>query len=403
MQSANKNTGVTLCGPLAYNAFIPNPEKRALAKANSKLRVLLLTHPDLIPPAGVGAGESRHAPWNAEFDVLKALKTLGHEARVIGLYDSIKELRETIESWKPHIAFNLMEEFDGFSSFDQNVVAFLELAQVPYTGCNPRGLMMARQKALAKLVLAHHGVRTPEFEVFPKGSPVKPPADFSRPWFVKSLTEEASLGISQHSIVRTPKAFKERVKFIHEKVESGALAERYLPGREFYVAVVGNQRPEAFPVWELKFRKAPRDLPRIATRRVKFNLAYQKKYGITSGPAVGLKAETKKRLQALAKQVYLALGLNGYARLDFRLDEKGEIHFLEANPNPHIGREEDFAQSALKEGLTYPALMDRLLRHGLAWQTRRLAALGSKSIPPNLHANPSSRARPGEYAAASKN
>jgi D-alanine-D-alanine ligase len=335
---------------------------------------LVLSHPDLVPPLEANAATSRHASWSAEYDVLKALGTLGHEARILGVYDSVDELRRSQEEWRPHIVFNLLEEFDGVSTFDQNIVSFLELARTPYTGCNPRGLMLARQKALAKMVLAHQGIKTPEFEVYPRGQYVRAPADFRHPWFVKSLTEEGSLGISQDSIVRTPKAFVERVRFIQEKIGSDALAERYIHGRELYVGLVGNQRLEAFPIWELKFRKAPKALPRIATRRVKFDFAYQKKYGITSGPAMGLDDISVRRIQLLSKRIYGALGMNGYGRMDLRLTEEGELYFLEANPNPHIGREEDFAQSALKAGLSYPSLLDRILRLGLRWLPRRLAA-----------------------------
>ncbi len=305
---------------------------------------------------------------------MKALSTLGHETRILGVYDTVDELRRCLEEWRPQIVFNLLEEFDGIATFDQNIVSFLELARVPYTGCNPRGLMLARQKGLAKMVLAHQGIKTPEFEVYPKGQYVRAPDDFRHPWFVKSLTEEASLGISQDSIVRTPKAFVERIRFIHTKVGTDALAERYIHGRELYVGLVGNQRPEAFPIWELKFRKMPKDLPRIATRRVKFDLEYQKKYGITSGPAMGLDDISVRRIHLLSKRIFSALGLNGYGRMDLRLTEEGELYFLEANPNPHIGREEDFAQSALKAAISYPALVDRILRLGLRWQPRRLAA-----------------------------
>jgi D-alanine-D-alanine ligase len=346
-----------------------------VAVSNSNpLRVLLLSHPDLVPPPEARSADSRRAPWKAEFDVLQALASLGHETKILGVYDSVDELRRHLDEWRPHIVFNLLEEFDGVATFDQNIVSYLELARVPYTGCNPRGLMLARQKALAKMVLAHQGVRTPEFEVFPRGQYVKAPEDFRSPWFVKSLTEEASLGISQDSIVRTPKSFVERIRFIQEKIGSDALAERYIPGRELYVGVTGNQRLEAFPIWELKFRKAPKELPRIATRRVKFDLSYQKKYGITSGPAVGLDEISTRRIHLLSKRIYSALGLNGYGRLDLRLTDEGELYFLEANPNPHIGREEDFAQSALKAGLSYRDLVERILRLGLRWQPRRLAA-----------------------------
>lgn len=333
----------------------------------SKKRVLVLTHKDLVPPDRAPAASLESAPWKAEYDVVKTLRDCGHEANACGILDDLLVVREAIAESSPHIVFNMMEEFDGVAQFDQNVVSFLELLRARYTGCNPRGLMVARDKALAKKVLAFDGIRTPAFAVFARGQAVRRPKELTFPLIVKSLTEEASLGISQSSIVYDDASLAERVQFLHEHVRTSAIVEQYIDGRELYVGVLGNRRVDVFPVWELRFPKGPSG-PRIATRRVKWNAAYRKRHGITSGHAKDLPPATEEEARRVAREAYRMLGLNGYARMDLRLSEKGEVYFIEANPNPHIGDGEDFAASAAEAGLGYDELLERILSLGLRWQ-----------------------------------
>src|SRR6058998_829578 len=184
----------------------------------------------------------------------------------------------------------LLEAFDDVTIFDQNVVSHLELLKLSYTGCNPRGLLIARDKSLSKKLLAYHRIRVPEFEVFRIGRPIRRPKRLEFPLIVKSLTQEASIGISQASVVDSDEKLKERVTFIHESIRTAALAERYIDGRELYVGIVGNQSLQALPVWELFFTNMPEGARRIATDRVKWSVKYQKKYGIDSGPASDLAA-----------------------------------------------------------------------------------------------------------------
>ncbi len=328
-----------------------------------RLRVLLLTHPTLIPPDQPAPSEIKSAPWRAEWDVAQALRQLGHEVQFAGIGSEVGTIRRCVFEFKPHIAFNLTEEFDGVGHYDQNIVSYLELLKVPYTGCNPRGLMLARDKSLAKKILTFHGVPTPAFEVFAQGAPVRRPAHLKFPLIVKSINEEASLGISQASIVNDDEKLEERVAFMHEHVGTAAIAESYIEGRELYVGVLGNVRPETFPIWELVFPSS-QAWP-IATRRVKWNNAYREKHGIYSGEAKGLSPEVASKVKDISRRVYRLLGLNGYARMDLRLSPDGNVHVIEANPNPHIGAEEDFAQSAQKAGLSYAELLWRIVNLGL--------------------------------------
>lgn len=340
----------------------------------SKLRVLALVHHHLVPPETVAEGiDTTSAPWRTEFDVVSTLRGLGHEVRTLGVHDDLGDIRRMADEWKPHIAFNLLEGFDDVTIFDQNVVSHLELLKLAYTGCNPRGLLLARDKSLAKKLLSYHRIPVPEFEVFRIGRPIRRPKRLTFPLIVKSLTQEASIGISQASVVETDEKLRERIGFIHESIGTAAIAEQYIEGREIYVGVMGNQALHALPVWELFFTNMPAESRRIATDRVKWSVKYQRKYGIESGPARELNDAQVAGLQHLCKRTFRALELSGYARIDLRLDANGAAWVIEANPNPQVARGEDFAASAERAGLAYDVLLQRILNLGLRWQPESFA------------------------------
>jgi D-alanine-D-alanine ligase len=338
-----------------------------------RLRVLILMHEDLVPPDQVNGYDLKTVEWRTEYDVIATLKKLGHEVYPLGVKSDLGVIHSAIETWKPDIAFNLLEEFDGVAVYDQHVVSYLELLHLPYTGCNPRGLMLARDKALTKKVLSFHRIPYPEFIEVPQGRTVRRPKWLSFPLIVKSVCEEASLGISQASIVEDDDKLSERVAFVHNSVGSGALIERYIEGREFYVGVIGKGQLQVLPVWELIMDKLPDDAKRIATERVKWSRKYQQKYGITSREADNLPEGKAEEIQDLAKRVYRALGLSGYARIDMRMSGDGQLYVLEANPNPQIAEDEDFADSAKKVDYRYKELLQEILNVGLRWRPAKAA------------------------------
>ena len=340
----------------------------------NKLRVLALMHRHLIPPDSIEAGtDITSAPWRTEYDVVSTLTAMGHEVRNLAVHDDLGDIRRASEEWKPHIAFNLLEGFDDISIFDQNVVSHLELLKLSYTGCNPRGLLLARDKSLSKKLLAYHRIPVPEFDVVRIGRPIRRSKRLTFPLMVKSLTQEASIGISQASVVDSDEKLKERVAFIHESIGTAAIVEQYIEGRELYVGILGNQALQAMPVWELFFKNMPEGAKRIATDRVKWSVKYQKKYGIDSGPAVDLPESKNDEIQHVCKRAYRALELSGYARIDLRMDGEGKVWVLEANPNPQIARGEDFAASAQKLGMTYEAVLQRIINLGVRWQPESVA------------------------------
>jgi D-alanine-D-alanine ligase len=331
-----------------------------------KLRVLALMHPDLVPPpdAASMSAEDRF-PFKTEYDVTSTLQQLGHEVRALGVQDELHPIRDAVEEFKPDIAFNLLEEFQGSVLFDQNVVSLLELLRVPYTGCNPRGLIISREKALSKKLLVYHRIRVPAFHAFAMGLKVKRPRQLGFPLIVKSLTEHSSLGISKASVVHDDAELVERVKFIHRRVKTDAIAEQFIEGREVYVGVLGNDRLTALPTRELVIESEHSDAPVIATEKVKHDLEYQERHRIEQKPAVDLPPAVESALPHLSKRIYRILGLTGYARIDYRVGAEGLIWCLEANPNPEISMGEEFASAALHAGISYPELLQRLLNLGL--------------------------------------
>jgi D-alanine-D-alanine ligase len=335
-----------------------------------KRRVLALVHAHLVPPDDATGIDVLEAEWKMEYDVIETLREIGHEVRVLGTHDNLSAIRTTVEEFKPQIVFNLMEAFADVTTFDQNVVSYLELLRLPYTGCNPRGLILARDKALSKKLLAYHRIPVPDFTVVRPGRKPQLSKKLQFPLIVKSLFFEASAGISQASVVENAEQLAKRVHFIHENLGTAAIVERFIDGRELYVGVIGNQRLEALPVWEMSFDKMPDNRWRIATERVKWSTQYQKRHGIMTDKAE-LEAGLAERIQRIARRAYQALDLNGYARIDFRLDEEGRPQVLEANPNPNLAYGEDFAESAEVYGLTYERLLDRILTLGLRWEPER--------------------------------
>jgi D-alanine-D-alanine ligase len=335
-----------------------------------KRRILALVHEHLVPPEDTTGIDVLEAEWKMEYDVIETLREMGHEVRVLGVHDDLAGIRPAAGFFEPHIVFNLMEAFAGVTTFDQNVVSYLELLRLRYTGCNPRGLIFARDKALSKKLLAYHRIPVPDFSVVRYGRKPALPKKMHFPLIVKSLFFEASAGISQASVVEDEEQLARRVQFIHESLGTGAIVEQFVDGRELYVGMLGNERLDVLPVWEMSFAQMPENRWRIATERVKWNTQYQKKNGIMTN-AAKLDAAAVDHIQRIAKRAYRALDLNGYARIDLRMDEEGRAYVLEANPNPNLAYGEDFAESAETNGISYERLLERIITLGMRWEPAR--------------------------------
>lgn len=334
----------------------------------SRLRVVVLCHEDLVPPDSVaGRSESEIDAFRTEYDVVRALRELGHEIQVVGVSDDLAPIRSVALGFDPHVVFNLLMEFRDVGNYQAHVTSYLELLGVRFTGCHARGILLTRDKALCKKILRYHRVPTPRFAVFARGAPVRVGRrELGYPLIVKSVDEEASLGIAQASVVSDLEHLRERVEFVHRSIGTDAIAEEYVEGRELTQSILGNQRLQAFPPWELYFDNLPEGSLPIATARAKFDRNYQARVGIDSGPARALPAAIAARIARLCKRVYRVLGLAGYARLDLRLAPDGQVYVIEVNSTPDVAAGEDFADSAKACGIEYAQLIQRIVSLGIS-------------------------------------
>ena len=331
-----------------------------------KLKILALF--DAIAPTTIDQDlsvELKTDDWKTEANVLAALGELGHTVEHLAIFDNLDLLQQKLQSFQPDVLFNLADQFKNNRAFDQNIVSFLEMHGVTFTGCGSTGLTLCKHKAISKKILGYHRIRVPEFTVIARGKRCARPARLKFPILVKPLKEEASYGISQASFIENDEQFKERVQFIHTSHDCDVIAEEYIAGRELYVSVLGNHRLDVFPIRELVFKEVPPDEPKIATYRAKWDEEYRKKWGLQNQFAGALDPALAKDIVQTCKRIYRLLTIDGYARVDLRVTPANEIYFIEANPNPILAADEDFAQSALKAGLAYPQLIERIIRTGL--------------------------------------
>ncbi len=331
-----------------------------------KLKVLALS--DASTPVALDqdlSEEMKTEDWRTEANLMAALDALGHTAEHLVLCDDLDLLRQKSESFAPDVIFNLADEFKKNRAFDQNIVALLEMHGVPFTGCGSVGLTLCKHKGISKKILSYHHIHVPKFVVIPRGQRIGRPRQLKFPILVKPLKDEASYGISRASFVETDEQFRERVAFIHEKHAGDVIAEEYVEGRELYVSLIGNTRLTVFPIRELVFRDVPPNEPRIATYKTKWDDEYRKRWGLEYQFAEGLEPALVAHIEETCKRIYRLLAIDGYARIDLRLTAANELYFIEANPNPHLADDEDFAQSAAKAGLSYAQLIERIIGCGL--------------------------------------
>src|SRR5216117_943853 len=331
-----------------------------------KLKVLVLF--DGTSPTKIDqdfSDELKTKEWKTEANVMNALGTLGHTPEHLAIYDDVDLLRQKLDTFAPDVLFNLVEQFRNKSEFDQNIVSFFEMQGRPFTGCGSTGLKLCKHKGISKKILHYHGIHVPHFVVVPRGQRIGRPKQLKFPILIKPVKEEASYGISQASFVETDDDFRERVAFIHEKYNSDAIAEEYIDGRELYVSIMGNVRLMVFPVRELVFREVPPNEPKIATYNAKWDDEYRKRWGLENQFADGLDPALVAKITETCKDIYRLLTIDGYARIDLRLTPENKLYFIEANPNPILADDEDFALAAGKAGLSYPQLIDRIARQGM--------------------------------------
>jgi D-alanine-D-alanine ligase len=294
-----------------------------------------------------------------EDEVAEALVKLGHEAIKHELDGTPKSLL-ALARLECDLVFNLTESFADDDTADFKIAGFLELIGKRYTGSGTHGLMLAQDKAIAKKIFAFHGIHTPVFAKSFRGR-----LDFSHdlqfPVIVKPAREDGSIGIEFSAVVSSIRELMERMDWLHANFDSPVLIEEYIEGREMYVGVIGNDKPEALPVVELDLSKLPDGTPRIAAAEVKWGKGTKAYRDTKSAVATDLSEETTKALQQTAVAAYQALELRDYGRVDMRLQSDGRVHVIEVNPNPWLSSKAEFAMAARRAGRTYSQLVDEIV------------------------------------------
>ncbi len=327
-----------------------------------KLNVLLAFDSPFEAPADYDfAEELRTEDWKTERDVYAALCDNGFEVRLLGIHNTFFPLLEELHSRPPDVVFNLTEVFRNKARLDKNIVWIIESAGTAYTGASPAALMTCNNKALSKKIMTYHKIRVPNFYTFFRGKKVWLPRRLRPPLIVKPLSDEASRGIARASVVDTEEALVQRVRFIHEQMRSDAIVEEFIEGRELYIGLMGARKVRTLPPIEMKFGKLPEEEPRVATYKAKWDRRYRKRWGIKNTFAANLPENLPKEISDVCKRAYKALDIHSYARFDVRVTSGGEVYILEANANPCLAEDEDFAQAALKAGISYEELIRQIV------------------------------------------
>ena len=302
-----------------------------------------------------------------------ALRAGGHEPRRVMVDSEVEPLVRALTNEHPDLVINLAESFAGKSALESNIAALLNLLDLRYTGSSPAGLLVAGDKTLSKKVLRFHGIKTPEFATVYRGM-VDWAGDVQFPLIVKPPQEDASLGITQRSIVRDVRELLEKIAEIQGEYQSPALAEQFIEGREYYVGVLGNQNARALPVIELDFSKYPADRPRIASWEAKWGDEGDAKgaefEGTESIFPEDLPDELRDRMQKVAVDAFHALRLRDYARIDMRVTDAGDIYIIEVNPNCYLEAKSEFARAAERDGVAYDALIGQIVELAAARYAR---------------------------------
>jgi D-alanine-D-alanine ligase len=324
-----------------------------------KSKIVVLFDTDGDPPANQDYSKQLQTSDEAEFDIARALLERGHVVNLVGVRDKLDPMLDALRTGSGDIVFNATESFGGRASLDYAIAGILEMFRAAYTGTAPEGLIITRDKALTKKILNYHGLRTPNFHVYRRGTLEQRPSDLRFPLIVKPLSEDASIGIAQASVVKDDENLRERVEFLHSRLGCDVIVEELIVGREIYLGVVGNDPPKPLPPVEMIFENLPEE-SRIATFKAKWSAKYRKTKGIKNVMAKDLPKDVLARLQDVAVRAHKALRLRDYARVDVRLASDNEVYVLEANPNPFIARDEDLPNAAQEAGMSYAEFIETI-------------------------------------------
>lgn len=326
------------------------------------LKILLIFDVDSKPKKDTNyACFLKREEWFGEREVIRGLKRLGHDIKILGLYDDLAILLAEIKNNFPDLVFNFCKRFKNNSDYGPHIITLLELLRVKFTGSGSLGTSICKDKALSKKILTYHNIPVPQFIVSQKKSPLKRLSPFKYPAIVKPLNMGGSAGISQSSYVRNERACLKRIEFIHSRFGVDAIVEEFIDGREIHMSILGNQRILVLPPREVSFNHFPKNMPKIDSENTKWYKIYRSKGSTYYCPARNIPQKILQKLNETSKKIGRLLHIKGHARIDFRINHSGEIYFLEANSNPGFAKDDNFIHAAKDYGLDYLALLEKII------------------------------------------
>lgn len=296
-------------------------------------------------------------PDDVEEKVLRALRKRCRRVEVVPFLPSVAETVERLRKLDPRIVFNLTEWVDGDRKLDAAIAGLLEVMKLRYTGTGPDGLRLARDKALSKRVVGGLGVLVPDCFVV-NGARGVDSNRLEYPLIVKPQFGDGSEGITKESVVHSARELRVRVRAVRARTREPAICEEFVPGRDLYVGLLGNE-PRVLPPIELVVRRRRRAAPQLATYRLKNDPRYRSRWRVHYRRA-RLDRRTMSTLVRASRRIFHALKLRDYARLDFRLTPDGRLYFIEANPNPDLDPHA-LNRSGCFSGVEYGALIARIV------------------------------------------
>ncbi len=294
--------------------------------------------------------------------VRRALLQLGYPVHRVPLTPPLERARETIRQVEADLVFNLFEGFDGHPETEAAVAEFFSELGLKHTGCPAASLLLALDKPRAKTLMEAGGVRTPRYQLLSRESLAM--FDLMFPCIVKPCAEDASHGLTEESVVNDRASLEVLVGRVCDHFGGTALVEEYVDGREFNVTVLGGTELVVLPIAEMTYSLPP-GLPRILTFAAKW-VSQSTYYKCTKAvcPA-DIGPELQARIAEAAMSVFRLMECSGCARVDFRLDNEGQLYVLEVNPNPDISPGMGAARQARAAGMTYRDFIGRIVLFAL--------------------------------------
>jgi D-alanine-D-alanine ligase len=264
---------------------------------------------------------------------------------------------------QPDLVFNLCESMEGDSRNEPTFAGLLDLFGIPYTGADLLSLASCLHKYRTKEILIARSINTPPYRCLDDVAALADPSleALDYPWFLKLVHEDASVGITEENLVRTPAELRKRARDMIEEFKQAVIAERYVEGREINVTLIGNAPDvQMLPLHEIDFAAMPKDRPRIVSYAAKWDEGHVDYVGTKPVPLRDASPKLIADVEAIARAAHTAVGLRDYGRVDLRVDAAGVPWVIDVNPNCDISPDAGVARSAQVAGMSYAQLIDMI-------------------------------------------